>query len=410
MRPRELWVKKTAAEKAAEKRKRKRNPPKGSKNKTKGPSDDLQSDANVPHSEPVMRGGETDMTPFSDAMVNGYDQQTGRYRSCSSQLSGPGEMSQHDAATMDALHRTIQSSPGGIGFNQQSPINLETQLTPKPTRRLLFPSPRRAGEFKSLGGGSSVSPTRKSPRNKSNNPLDQLPKLPLLDTDKENCLPDDDYLAHLFNEQGSAKFTPSKNPFLPNVPRTPSSSARRRMALGEKRNADLNSLTPSRAALTPSRGGRAATMGPETPLTRKLNALLSSPSAGALDFSAFPDLFLTPGGSLPHFPDCNFDDLLSSDMPLTSRPSGGFQNFTVFEDPATSSVGLWSGTSIFEGSDALTGDVQQDAGEENGSKPTIVAVDLTAMIDGVVGDSTGEGEKENERPVTAAEAVEEIAA
>lgn len=401
MRPRELWIKKSAAEKG----KRKRNPPK-SRKRSKGPGDDLQSETNVPHSEPVMRGGEADMKPFSDAMINGYDQQIGRYRSCSSQLSGPVDMLQHDdTSIMDALHRAIQSSPGGIGFNRQSPVNLEPQLTPKPTRRMLFPSPRRAGEFKSLGGGLSVSPSRRSPRSKSNNLLDQLPDLPSLDTDKENCRPDDDDLAHLFDEQVSAKYTPSKNTFTLEAPKTPSSSARRRNALGEKRNADLNTLTPSRTALTPSRGGRAATLGPETPLTRKLNALLGSPS-GALDFSTFPDLLLTPGGSLPQLPEYNFDDLLSSDMPLTSSPSAGFPNFTVFEDPVTSSVGLWSGTSIFEGSDALTGDVQQGSGEESGAKATIVAVDLTAMIDGVVGDGGGEGEQSTERPSTATEAVE----
>ena len=49
------------------------------------------------------------------------------------------------------MAREVQSSPvRGFNGSQQSPIEIE-DVTPKPTRRLLFPSPRQRGEIKSLG-------------------------------------------------------------------------------------------------------------------------------------------------------------------------------------------------------------------------------------------------------------------
>ncbi|KAF3009904.1 hypothetical protein E8E13_010884 [Curvularia kusanoi] len=54
------------------------------------------------------------------------------------------------AAAEAALERAIQSSPAGFRRSQDPSADVDPDLTPKPTRRLLFPSPRKSGEIKSL--------------------------------------------------------------------------------------------------------------------------------------------------------------------------------------------------------------------------------------------------------------------
>jgi hypothetical protein len=163
-------------------------------------------------------------------------------------------------------------------------------------------------------------------------------------------------------------------------------------------------MTPSRNILTP-RGTRAVTIGPETPFTRQLNALLSdghghghfpSPSH-ALDFSAFPT-FMTPGRA--QFSDFMTDDFLSSDMPLPSSPpkTGLGLGFELYEDPSTSTTaGLWSGVGMFD-SDAMMMEFEKrDAGVEAAHlKMNVggVTVDFTSMIEEVVAGEQEEAEKE----------------
>jgi hypothetical protein len=403
MRPAELWGPKKPA---GPKPKRKRNPPKGANKKAQG-GNDIHSDAIVPHSEPIM--------PPSDGKPQSYSEEQGtRYRSCSSQLPDHAESQLDDLTAAAALQRAIQSSPGCMG-SKESPINVEPDLTPKPTRRLLFPSPRRSGEMKSLAdGAASGSPVAKSPSRKATTPAVQIfnPE----EMDKENCPPSasHDNFAHLFEEQTSPKTTPRKELAMQELLKTPTPASRRRTPLGSKRGTDMNAdgglTTPSRKILTPSRSGRAATIPPETPFTRQLNAMLSDALSSPnqpIDFSAFSPFSLTPGrnGGLP-FADFNLpNDFLSSDLPIPSSPSG--PGFTLFEDPATSTVGLWSGASVFEGSDAIgteNGQGQEKEGATVQKKMVESGVDFAAMIDGVVGagqdkenDDPNAGEKEHER-------------
>ena len=68
--------------------------------------------------------------------------------------SGNGEW---NASQLDAaLTRAVQSSPARFQGSQESPIEVD-DLTPKPTRRILFPSPRKDGEVKSLDDNGQVS-------------------------------------------------------------------------------------------------------------------------------------------------------------------------------------------------------------------------------------------------------------
>ncbi|KAK3711981.1 hypothetical protein LTR37_009293 [Vermiconidia calcicola] len=141
---------------------------------------------------------------------------------------GEWNASQLDAA----LTRAVQSSPVRFQGSQESPIEIE-DLTPRPTRRLLFPSPRKDGEVKSLDDNGQVSLKSMPP---SLPPGGLKPGIELSfeqsDTnvfeaftfDKENMAPplngadDDDHFAGLFDGSPTALFkTPRKTPTAKNT-------------------------------------------------------------------------------------------------------------------------------------------------------------------------------------------------
>jgi hypothetical protein len=381
MRPIEVWRKK---DNNGEKPKRKRKPAApGSRKRAKGNDSDLKSDAIVPHSEPVRgaHGG-----PIDTHSLQPMD----------------------DATAQAALLRAIQSSPVGFRGSQASPIDVNADLTPRPTRRLLFPSPRKAGETKSLSGSQlDGSQASLSPRSKL------LPVISEVEVDKENLPPtdgQDDDLAHLFEDNAHAhKTPPSKGALFQDLLKTPTPGSRRRVPLTPKRGTSDSSLkTPSRNILTTPRSQRAATIAPETPFTRQLNALmsdcpLSSPSQ-AIDFSAFPT-FNTPGRVNQSYQFCDFmnDDFMSSDMPIPSSPPAGL-GFSLYEDPETATVGLWSGASVFNSDPIRVNDEQAhgiaegavNGGGENDGHETMLkinglSVDFAAMIEEVVANANREG-------------------
>jgi len=124
-------------------------------------------------------------------------------------------------ASLDAaLQRAIQSSPARLMGTQESPIELEDDPTPRPTRRLLFPSPRKDGEIKSLDDScipmSKCNPLDGKVDASGNDPF----QIGTSTTDKENLPPfdvDDDF-SHLFEVSPSAylktpaKYSPLKTP------------------------------------------------------------------------------------------------------------------------------------------------------------------------------------------------------
>ena len=175
---------------------------------------------------------------------------------------GSGEVAWNASRLDAALARAVQSSPVRFQGSQQSPIEID-ELTPKPTRRLLFPSPRREGEVKSLDDNGQVSLRSSPPSAKgSGEKLSLSPKVGLeltfehTDTnvfeaftyDKENMAPgldlDDDELAHLFEGSPTALFkTPRKTPSkatplsLRHLMKTPTPASRKRKPLTPNRNA-----------------------------------------------------------------------------------------------------------------------------------------------------------------------------
>lgn len=458
MRPQKLW------DKSERGTKRKRQT--ASRTKSISQDEDLVSDAAVPHSEPVMP---EERGRIATAIEDNVKSSIPSFQA----PTNPSTLNK--GAAEEALRRAIQSSPVGLRGSKHSPIDIEPDLTPKPTRRLLFPSPNKQGKVESASPNTLESTTishdtnkdavqekprcqrckklhrgcdRERPCGRCDNagigydgcipcemprtnwfepPVVRMASIDEENPDKENCPPsptqEADDLAHLF-EDSTPKTTPQKDMLFQDLLKTPTPGSRCRNPLTPRRGVDdadilktPSRITPSRNILTP-RGTRAATVAPETPFTRQLNAILSegnysSPSQG-IDFSAFPT-FNTPGRV--QFSDFMHDDFLSSDMPMTSSPpkNGALGvGFELYEDPTTSTTGFWGGTSMF-GNDTMMTDF------ENGSKRVSmdtsdgheaaallkmsvggVTVDFAAMIEEVVANNNGEiHEQETSRSLEA---------
>lgn len=439
MRPQKVW------DRTARLAKRKRDQKMGSRSKSMV-VDELMSDAALPESEPAMPAEQE----LGGASVDGaHDREMAPPKV-------PSDVHELDAETAQAaFKRAIESSPAGVRGSKASPINIDHDLTPKPTRRLLFPSPRKHGQRKSLTQPPAPVATPmyihdddapKKPRcqrckelkrgcdrerpcgrcanagighdgcipceTKKTNWFEQPVVKPVVieqeNPDKENCPPpptiETDELAHLFEESRCLKTTPKKDQISEDLLKTPTPGTRQRSALTPRRGATNGEAptTPSRNALTP-RGNRAATVAPDTPFTRQLNALLSdhpisSPSQ-AFDFSSFPT-FTTPGRSGADFSELLPDDFLSSDMPASSSPSktGSLGlGFDLYEDPNTSTAGMWNGENIFDNESmmlTIENDSKRASIDGNGGPDAAallkmnvggMTVDFAAMIEEVVG-------------------------
>jgi hypothetical protein len=457
MRPRKLW------DKANQGTKRKRQAP-AARTKSVSQDDDIASDAVIPE-EGTKAMPSIDGT--ADAIMPPPPPALGR---ASSFQPSTNTATLDKEAAEEALRRAIQSSPAGVRGSRHSPIDVDPDLTPRPTRRLLFPSPRKDGEAKSLSphpinasavsddGNRDIVPEkprcqrckklhracdRERPCNTCDNagigfdgcvpsamprtnwfetPVVQMASVDQDNPDKENCPPppaaqEEDDLAHLFEEPVSPKTTPQKDLLFQDLLKTPTPGSRRRNALtprqGARESGDLlmtpSRITPSRNILTP-RGTRAATIAPETPFTRQLNALLSdgnfsSPSQ-ALDFSNFPT-FNTPGRQFPEFMN---DEFLSSDMGMTSSPpkNGALGlGFELYEDPITSSGGLWNGVSMFSSDNMLhsfDNDIKMEMNDVHESAALLkmnvggITVDFAAMIEEVVSNNNGDQQEAEQSP------------
>lgn len=339
MRPPEKWIKKQAA--ARKKQQRKAMPP-------AGPSEP-QSDYFVDQPSALY----TDAVQPEDDNNRSSEERSGeeivqavnRPRANSMQLQPKRNENdkQWTSAELDAaLHRAIQSSPARFVGSQESPVEVDADPTPRPTRRLLFPSPRGNGQMKTLD--DMALPGAKPPSN-------TIIELAFVEEpDKENRPPqnEDDDLARLFECSPNVFKTPRKTPektdpqaeTLLKTP-TPSRSSLRTVARNTRTpsgnqgstflptfsSAEAKNLFPT----TPSRWANLSSPSKNqmTPFTRQLTQLLSDAhhdipftSPGRqFDFSDAMPTFMTPGRSL----DFNFDDfdIMNVDVStLTSNPDG----------------------------------------------------------------------------------------
>ncbi|KAI9718069.1 MAG: hypothetical protein M1812_004327 [Candelaria pacifica] len=347
MRPPEKWTKEPR-----DPNERKKKAPKKKKGKTQQgsePSHELNqaqvSALSIDETSPADAAEEG-----SQALNSQAQSRPTRQRAASLQPNVPAP----DGATRwgdAALHRAIQSSPARVIGSQHSPIEID-DLTPKPTRRILFPSPQK-GEAKASENDLSSSKTALL-STITGKYLPDLPQ-PFDQDDKENRPPSEqisDQFAHLF-EDGRIRrpVTPPPASSQPRgAPKTPN-----RSTLGSKDVAMSKAIFSSGGSqqfdlpFTPRQGLVIEQGGAEmTPFTRQLNSLLShangntSPSAGNIDFGFLPSFDSnTPNRDsmpfeLPHF---DPDDMFSTDVPMPSSPP---IFFSLYEDPVEPLSGLWS--------------------------------------------------------------------
>lgn len=258
-----------------------------------------------------------------------------------------------DMSAAIALQRAIQSSPARFMGTQHVPIDVE-DLTPKPTRRVLFPSPEQTGDKKPLSR-NSLNTGHKS-HGVSPKAIDSALQGDDQQADKENRPPpdEDESLDHLFEDiHGVAArlTTPTSSSKLISkilqTPRKPATPERNPPTTGEFFSSAAKAfLLPTSPKRTPTKSS-SQPLGDMTPFTAHLNQLLSdanntSPSANDFDFPSFPSLRNTPSGRTRHdfeFPQFDPQNLLSTDAPMPSSPPAWFG---VYEDPVEHGSALWS--------------------------------------------------------------------
>jgi len=424
MRPKEKWNKERKDPNEKRKKRPKTKKAKiGSTAEGQSTTSEAQASAlAMDMSSPADVADETVQEEHNNQEVQLPSQRRPRAASMQLKLTSKASDPMSNAAATAALQRAIQSSPARFMGTQHSPIEVD-DLTPKPTRRVLFPSPRAAGEVKALQDRSPNAGGRS--RQARPDHSTETDFATVYQADKENCPPprdeEEDDLAHLF-EDGS--------PIDRSTTPTPTS----KRSTGSFKTPD-KLITPTRKRLTPadifSSAAKAlllppntpnrtpsdktrTIMGEMTPFTVHLNQLLSeanaSPSATAsFDFPSLPSLDgNSPQSRRSHDHDFDFShfdpqDLLSTDVPMPSSPPAFF---ALYEDPVEPGSGLWSDyhlptssppPQMTEDKDALNrvgvdGD-DDGCGNGNGkdgktSKTNGITVDFSALIDEVGGGST----------------------
>lgn len=346
MRPKEFWEK----EKPPRDEKRKR-PPRAKKQKNMPASEQVTSDpshgVNL-QSEPPSPGKNNG--PCHDRQDSFPLPQQNRQRALSEQRlpNITDGNAKEDSLATSALQREIKSSPARFVGTVHVPIEVDDP-TPKPTRRLLFPSPKQAGDQRQdLGNGlngakknfepgpGAIMPSRQAVENQA---------------DKENCPP-----LHENNENFDDLFEDKPGPI--SRPSTPNPSSKPHSQLFKTprklKTPDRNSLNSgdffssvAKALLhgiTPKRTPTKQPLGPISPYSQQLNQLMSgimSPSANDFEFPPLPSLRNTPGGrAQADFDFSQFDnqDLLSTDVIMPSSPP----EWLLYEDPAEEVNSLWN--------------------------------------------------------------------
>ena len=263
-------------------------------------------------------------------------------RALSDQSMSPSSKARplNDVSAMEALQRAIKSSPHKFMGSEHVPIEVE-DLTPQPTRRILFPSPSKSQE-----GGSKPNSVAGSERSEfKHNPNDNVRTY----ADKENCPPPRQERSS--QDQGQAL---EESPFLNLHSKTPTPTSYKVTAVFKTPTKSPSRLPPTtgdffssaakallRPPVTPKRTPTKSIqpLGELTPFTAHLNQLLSeannsSPRSQSFDFPSLPSLRNTPGRATRSidFDFSNFDsqDLVSTDVPMPSSPPVWFG---VYEDP-----------------------------------------------------------------------------
>ena len=269
--------------------------------------------------------------------------------------------SENITGTAAALKRFVQSSPARALGTQCSPIDVDDLGS---TRRILFPSPKKADGSKPLQditASANIYQARQPSAGKS--ATGGSPS----SSDKENCLvqtSQDDDLAELFEDAGDDDLTtPRKQTSIRSSDKSSKKSTpcRRSTHGSSPWRFDLpstNEKEQTQLLQTPSTRNRSPRSGrlsaQHSPFTAQMYRLLSeanvSPSANDFDFSTLPTLGdLLPLNSAGNTPSrasnngvsglCHPAEMFSTDIPTPSSPPGFF---SLYEDPPEPASELWS--------------------------------------------------------------------
>ncbi len=273
------------------------------------------------------------------------------------------------AAAAAALTRAIQSSPPRFPGSKLSPIELDADISPQPTRRLLFPSPRESGEIKSLNIAEAADYHSTAAGPIKRNSIDTTLAV---SSDKENLPPtednEDDGLRHLFSveETNVTPRTPKSGSLrMDTFLRTPSVSSRREPLTPR----GFLSSAAKRWRNGPETPSRVVSHGDQdvaemTPFTAQLAQLISEANQQSPSRSHKPDLAIfddqvPEDNSLLTFSDFSMEDL-GTDIPMTTSTPAFF---SLYEDPVDSSGALWSDDDLMRSALRATLD---DAGGNSG--------------------------------------------
>lgn len=346
MRPKEFWEK----EKPPRDEKRKR-PPRAKKQKNVPPSEQATSDrshgVNLQSEPPSPRKNDR---PYNDRQEGFPLPPQNRQRALSEQRlpdkTGGNVKEVYRVTT--ALQREIQSSPARFVGTVHVPIEINDP-TPKPTRRLLFPSPKQAGgQRQELGNGLNGGKKNVEPRPRAIKPSRQVVEN---QADKENYPPlqeDNENLDDIFEDKPgiiSRQSTPSPSSKthsqLFKTPRKLKTPDRNFPSSGDFFSSVAKALLHG---ITPKRTPTMQPLGPMSPFSQQLNQLMSgnmSSSASNFEFPPLPSLRNTPGGRAQadfDFSQLDNQDLLSTDVIMPSSPP----EWLLYEDPAEEANSLWN--------------------------------------------------------------------
>ncbi|KAL9603029.1 MAG: hypothetical protein Q9219_001393 [cf. Caloplaca sp. 3 TL-2023] len=290
-----------------------------------------------------------------------------------------------------ALQRAIQSSPIQRRTSQHvDPAGKD--LTPKPTRRILFPSPNQRGQRES----SQSSAHR--PEKNGDGWTDQHTHDNYNAADKENLPPqygDDE--RPVFDKTPQRSITP-----------TPTAKSHEMLFKTPNRNSTPDRIPPTtgdffssaaKALLRPQTTSkntfaRSEPLSELSPFTAQLNSILSdanvaSPSGSDFDLIALPSLG-TPDRIRRDIDIAQFDPMnfLSTDIPMPSSPPvEGW--FGVYEDPAETDGNFWDDYPFLGSSPPAP--ASQSSSSKKTKKPTALSVDQNgrASVDFVALANTG---------------------
>ena len=378
MRPKEVWDKTQNG--PDEKKKRGTNGKRQRANSTSDQAASAPPEHSAPHSDgpsSANTGGQTE-SGEAESQLPPF-----KHRRASSQHTISPQAKRRiaeEASAVAALERAIRSSPHKFRGTENVPIEVE-DLTPQPTRRVLFPSPILS-EGSTLNSNPVIDGSGKG-LNQSSGKLSEVSNDD--QADKENRPPPDegDGLDHLFTEEYHVERATTP---------TPTSSSRAHTFKTPRRSpgrlppttGDFFSSTAKallRAPTTPKRTPSKDTqpLGELTPFTAHLNQLLSdannengSPGSRSFDFPSLPSLHNTPGRRTMDFDFSQFDsqDLLSTDVPMPSSPPAWFG---VYEDPIDHGAGsLWGDYALPNSASTPPDDVEEANGDQRPKTPGLV--------------------------------------